>query len=161
MSGEPCERMLVHTACAFLGATRDAPHRGGKFLRAFVDDAQAMTLCAERESDALAFSGKVESKEAEDEERRRLVFFKRQQLVLTTDNMLYAVGVCAILAPSAAASLGACLRTVFRPLLDTEPLLATSLAQLQAALGDSMGGDSEGKPQGMVASFFLNCFPEI
>ncbi|KAK8761106.1 hypothetical protein V5799_027628, partial [Amblyomma americanum] len=104
-------------------------------LRAFVDDPGALTLCAARSPDGRTLLFAAQASALQDGGDRQLVFFKRRPQVLTAENLGAVVGVCALLAPSVADSLGACLRSVFQPLLASEPLLATSLGQLQAALG--------------------------
>ncbi|KAL1427673.1 hypothetical protein MTO96_017360 [Rhipicephalus appendiculatus] len=149
---DPCSELVVRTACAFLEVPDQGSHRGQQFLRAFVDDPSTLTLCAARTSDAQALTFSIQGAEShasalDEGDERQLVFFKRRPQVLTPENLSGDVGVCALLAPSAAESLGACLRAVFQPLLASEPLLATSLGQLQAALGTAHDGGSA-KPKG-------------
>ncbi|KAL3224475.1 hypothetical protein MRX96_026586 [Rhipicephalus microplus] len=139
---DPCADLVVRTACAFLEVPGQGSHRGRQFLRAFVDDPSTLTLCAARNSDDRALTFSVQASALDEGDERQLVFFKRRPQVLTPENLSGDVGVCALLAPSVAESLGACLRAVFQPLLAGEPLLATSLGQLQAALGTAHDGDS-------------------
>ncbi|KAH7968366.1 hypothetical protein HPB52_007978 [Rhipicephalus sanguineus] len=139
---DPCSELVVRTACAFLEVPDQGSHRGQQFLRAFVDDPSKLTLCATRTSDAQSLAFSVQASALKEGDERQLVFFKRRPQVLTAENLSGDVGVCALLAPSAAESLGACLRAVFQPLLASEPLLATSLGQLQAVLGTAHDGGS-------------------